>query len=233
MAGYAHYRQAHPLVFVMTHWINLVCMAMLIFSGMYIHYPFFDGFMGVARGMHFVAMFTILINLAFRVVAAFFVKTATQLGSREVDTDIKNWLPQAENRHQFFETVKYYLFFRKEGVISAKYGSLQKIAYLATIPLTLAAAYTGFALYGPTMRWGFFAAGTSAVGSLMTMRLIHYFLMWTFIVFTAIHAYLANIYSFAPSRIIFAWKESPGHEHHKYDADAVIAKKLKAGKEVA
>ncbi|MEL7207509.1 MAG: FAD/NAD(P)-binding oxidoreductase, partial [Actinomycetota bacterium] len=46
-------------------------------------------------------------------------------------TDIKNWLPQEKNKHQLFETVKYYLFFRKEGVISAKYGSLQKIAYLA------------------------------------------------------------------------------------------------------
>ena len=234
MAGYAHYRQAHPLVFVITHWINLVCMAMLVVSGMYIHYPFVDGFMGVVRGMHFVAMFTIIVNLLFRIVAAFFVKTATQLGSREVETDIKNWLPQRENRHQFFETLKYYLFLRKEGVISAKYGSLQKIAYLATIPLTLAAAYTGFAIYGPTTGWGFLQAGTHAVGGAMNMRLVHYFIMWAFIVFTAIHAYLANVYSFAPSRIIFAWKESPGHEHHAYDPDAIIAEKMNAGaKEIA
>ena len=208
MSSQPHYREAHPLVFVMTHWINLVCMIMLAFSGFYIHYPFFDGFMGVARGMHFVAMFVIIINLTFRVIAAFFVKTAVDLGSRQVDTDIKNWLPQEKNKHQLLETVKYYLFFRKEGVISAKYGSLQKIAYLATVPLTYLMAYTGFALYGPTADWGFLAWGTNLVGGPMNMRIIHYFMMWVFIVFTMIHAYLANIYNFSPSKIIFAWKET-------------------------
>jgi Ni/Fe-hydrogenase 1 B-type cytochrome subunit len=208
MSGHAHYREAHPLVFVITHYINLICMIMLAFSGFYIHYPFFNEFMGVARGMHFVAMYVIIINLTFRIIAAFFVKTAVQLGTREVDTDIKNWLPQAENKHQFLETVKYYLFFRKEGVISAKYGSLQKIAYLATIPLTYLQAYTGFAIYGPTMDATFFAGGLDMVGGPMNMRIIHYFGMWIFIVFTMIHAYLANIYNLNPSKIIFLWKET-------------------------
>jgi Ni/Fe-hydrogenase 1 B-type cytochrome subunit len=153
-------------------------------------------------------MFVIVINLTFRIIAAFSVKTAVDLGSREVDTDIKNWLPQEKNKHQFFETIKYYLFLRKEGVISAKYGSLQKIAYLATIPLTYLMAYTGFCLYGPTADWGFLAGGTAMVGGPMNMRIIHYFMMWVFIVFTMIHAYLANIYNFGPSKIIFAWKET-------------------------
>jgi len=213
MSSHAHYREAHPLVFVITHYINLICMIMLAFSGFYIHFPFFDGFMGVARGMHFVAMFVILINLVFRIIAAFFVKTAVDLGSREVDKDYKNWLPQQKNRHQFLETVKYYIFLRKEGVISAKYGSLQKIAYLATIPLTFIQAYTGFAIWGPSMNLGFFAGGLDLVGGPMNMRIIHYFLMWVFIVFTMIHAYLANVYNFNPSKIIFLWKETPAKGH--------------------
>ncbi|PKQ36487.1 MAG: cytochrome B, partial [Actinobacteria bacterium HGW-Actinobacteria-1] len=29
MSGHAHYREAHPLVFVITHYINLICMIML------------------------------------------------------------------------------------------------------------------------------------------------------------------------------------------------------------
>ncbi|MBC7265355.1 MAG: cytochrome B, partial [Coriobacteriia bacterium] len=36
MAGHPHYREAHPLIFVITHWINLICMVMLAFSGFYI-----------------------------------------------------------------------------------------------------------------------------------------------------------------------------------------------------
>ena len=34
--------------------------------------------------------------------------------------------------------------------------------------------------------------------------------MWVFILFTVIHAYLANIYNFAPSKLIFALEGDAG-----------------------
>ncbi|MDO8987319.1 MAG: cytochrome b/b6 domain-containing protein [Coriobacteriia bacterium] len=210
MSHPAHYREAHPMVFVLTHWINLIAMISLAFSGFYIHYPFFAGFMGVARGMHFFFMYVLIINLTFRIIAAFFVKDSVMLGTREQSTDIKNWLPQAANRHQMIPWIKYYLFMKKDHPLGGKYGVLQKIAYIATIPLTYVMAYTGFAIYSPTASWGFFNAGTMLVGGPMSMRIVHYFMMWAFIVFTAIHAYLANVEGFAPSRLIFVWKESEG-----------------------
>ena len=40
MAHLAHYREAHPLPFVITHWINLVAMILLIVTGFCIHFPF-------------------------------------------------------------------------------------------------------------------------------------------------------------------------------------------------
>lgn len=216
-------REAHPMVFVITHWINLLAMFFLALSGFYIHFPFVAGLMGVARGMHFFWMFVLIFNLCFRIIAAFFVKTTTEMGTREVDTDIKNWLPQANNKHQLWPTVKYYLFFKKEYPISAKYASLQKIAYLATIPLTFLAAYTGFCLWGPTSQFAFFQAGTDWVaslfgfgggGGLMPMRIVHYWVMWVILIFTCVHAYLANIYNFAPSKMIFAWIEEPDALDH-------------------
>ena len=36
--------------FVITHWINLVAMILLIITGFSIHFPFWGGFMGIARG---------------------------------------------------------------------------------------------------------------------------------------------------------------------------------------
>ena len=39
MAHLAHYKEAHPLIFVVTHWINLIAMIMLILSGIIIHFP--------------------------------------------------------------------------------------------------------------------------------------------------------------------------------------------------
>ncbi len=206
--------------FVLTHWINLLAMFFLTLSGFYIHFPIFPGFMGVARGTHFFWMFVLIINLTLRIVLAFVVKSANMPDTREVDLDIKNWLPQAANRHQMIPWIKYYLFLKKDHPISAKYGVLQKIAYLATIPMTFAAAYTGFCLWGPTSDWGFFLAGTTWVAdlfnagggaSLMPMRILHYWIMWVILIFTAAHVYLANIYNFAPSKMIFAWKESGDH----------------------
>jgi Ni/Fe-hydrogenase 1 B-type cytochrome subunit len=212
MSHGGHYREAHPLVFVMTHWINLVCMVMLAFSGFYIHFPFFPGFMGVARGMHFVAMYVVLINITARIVLAFFVKDAYLMGVRgPLAPDIKNWLPQPENRHQLWPTIKYYLFLKKESVISAKLGAPQKISYLFITFFTFVMAYTGFALYAPVQQLAFFKAGADAVGGYMNMRILHYWGMWVIILFTMVHAYLANVYNFAPSRLIFLWKETPAH----------------------
>jgi Ni/Fe-hydrogenase 1 B-type cytochrome subunit len=217
MSHEGHYREAHPLIFVFTHWINLLCMIGLAFTGFYIHYPFFAGFMYGARTIHFVLMFIILINLTSRIILAFWVKTANQLGTRETDIDLKNWLPQKENKYQFWETVKYYTFFRNTRVISAKYGALQKIAYLATPVITLYMAYTGFAIYTPAHNWAiwpFFAAGVSFFGGAMGIRIAHYFGMWVVILFTMVHAYLAAIDGFKPLwGLIFLWRETPGDEH--------------------
>jgi Ni/Fe-hydrogenase 1 B-type cytochrome subunit len=162
-------------------------------------------------------MFVLLINLLVRIILMFVVKDAVLPNTREVAPDYKNWLPQSANRHQLWPWVKYYLFMKKETPISAKYGVLQKIAYIVTPFLILAAAYTGFCLWGPTSMWPFFYAGTAWFASLfnlgggadpMGVRIVHYWIMWVILIFTAAHVYLANIYNFAPSKMIFAWKES-------------------------
>ena len=216
------YREAHPMPFLLTHWINLLAMCFLTLSGFYIHYPIFGGLMGLARGTHFFWMFVLLINLIVRLVLMFFVKDAIMPNTREVDYDYKNWLPQAANRHQMLPWVKYYLFFKKEHPISAKYGVLQKIAYIVTPVLILAAAYTGFCLWGPTSGLPFFRVGTDWIaaqfnlgggGDPMGVRIVHYWIMWVILIFTAAHVYLANIYNFAPSAMIFTWKESINEKH--------------------
>jgi Ni/Fe-hydrogenase 1 B-type cytochrome subunit len=210
-------REGTPLPFVITHWINLLAMLFLTLSGFYIHFPLFGGWMGVARGTHFFWMFVLIINLVIRIILAFFVKSATELESRKKDYDWKNWVGQESNKHQMWPVIKYYLFFKKDYPITAKYASLQKIAYWATVPITFLAAYTGFCLWAPTAQWGIFQAGTDLIadlfgsggGALMPMRIVHYWIMWVVLIFTAVHAYLANIYNFAPSKMIFAWIEEP------------------------
>ncbi|MDR1088687.1 MAG: cytochrome b/b6 domain-containing protein [Coriobacteriales bacterium] len=210
MAHLAHYREAHPLPFVLTHWINLIAMVCLVLTGFYIHFPLFPNWMGVARGVHVFFGFVLLLNMLVRVVLAFFVKSAPYGGSREVAPDYKSFFPQKDNRHQFGAWIKYYLFAKKDHPLSAKYGVLQKLSYLAIPFLILIMFITGLSLWGPTQEYGLFAGLTELVGGPMVMRIIHYYLMWVFILFTFIHAYLASIEGLAPLKIMFLRKESGG-----------------------
>lgn len=210
MAHLAHYREAHPLPFVITHWINLISMITLILTGFYIHYPLFGGFMGVFRGAHVFFGFVIVINCIVRVIISFSVKSAPMGGTRETQTEYKNWLPQKANKHQMGAWMKYYLFAKKDHPLGAKYGNPQKMAYLVIPILLLFMGYTGFCLWEPTSTLGFFAAFTTAVGGPMIVRIVHYFMMWVFICFTMLHGYLALIEGLGPLFLMFGWKESPG-----------------------
>ena len=210
MAHLAHYREAHPTLFVVTHWINLIAMIVLIITGFSIHFPFWPEFMGIARGAHLLFGFILFLNCIFRVVAAFFVKTSPTGGTRKQVKDYKTWLPQKDNRHQALEWIKYYLFLKKDHPLGAKLGVPQKISYLLIPVLITVMVWTGLCLWGPTMNLAPMWATTDLVGGLMSMRIIHYFMMYIFIVFMFIHIYLANVEGFAPTALMFIHKEHGG-----------------------
>lgn len=210
MAHLAHYREAHPLVFVITHWINLVAMIILIVTGFCIHFPFWPFFMGIARGLHVFFGFVLFLNCIFRVIAAFFVKTSPTGGTRMQVKDYKTWLPQKDNRHQGLEWVKYYLFLKKDHPLGAKLGVPQKLSYLLIPILIILMFFTGLCLWVPTMNLGLTWGFTTLVGGLMSVRIIHYFLMYVFIIFMFIHIYLANVEGFAPTALMFIHREHGG-----------------------
>ncbi|WP_455164476.1 cytochrome b/b6 domain-containing protein [Slackia exigua] len=224
MAHLAHYDEAHPLPFRITHWINLVAMVFLIISGCIIHFPFVPGVMGVARGAHIFFGFVLTINCLVRVIMAFVVKSAPTGGTRVVVKDYKTWLPQADNRHQLGAWIKYYLFMKKDHPQSAKLGVPQKISYLLIPVLILIMFITGLCIWGPTM--GATAGLTAALGGTMAVRIIHYFMMFVFIIFIFIHVYLANIEGFAPSKLMFFGKEHEGL-HYDVERHVVLAEEQK------
>ena len=154
MAHLAHYKEAHPLPFVITHWINAVAMIFLIITGFMIHFPV-AGTMGVVRGLHVFFGFVIFINCLARVIMSFFVKSAPTGGTREQVKDFKTWLPQKDNRHQAGAWIKYYLFLKKDHPLSAKLGVPQKLSYLLIPILIILMFITGLCLWAPTMELGF------------------------------------------------------------------------------
>ena len=170
----AHYREAHPLPFVITHWVNLVAMIFLILTGFYIHYPLFGGVMSLARGLHIFFGIVLLLNCVVRMVLAFFIKSAPAPGTRELVMDYKTWLPQRDNKHQLWAWISYYLFLRRDHPIAAKLGVPQKIVYLLIPLLIFFTGYTGFCLWGVTANWGFFAVGMDFLGGPMKVRILHF-----------------------------------------------------------
>ncbi len=208
------YREAHPLLPVITHWVHLLSMVLLAFTGFYIHDPFFEGDMQLMRTLHFIFMYVVLIALVARLYFLLFGFSAPNKGTRERKRDVKAFLPQEENKGQFLQTIKYYLFLRKTHPISGKYNPLQKLAYTAMAVLLLAQAYTGFAIYGPSDQMAFFAAGADLMGGLMVIRQIHYLIMWLFIVITLIHVYLSVAEDVEALPLMFAWREKEPSETH-------------------
>ena len=209
MAHLAHYKEAHPLPFVITHWINAAAMVFLIVTGFMIHFPV-AGTLGVCRGLHVFFGFVLFINCLVRVIMSFFVKSAPTGGTREQVKDYKTWLPQADNRHQGGAWVKYYLFLKKDHPLSAKLGVPQKLSYLLIPILIILMFITGLCLWGPTMDLGFCKWCLGLVGGAMSMRIIHYFGMFVFIIFMFIHIYLANVEGAEPTKLMFFRKEHGG-----------------------
>ena len=209
MAHLAHYKEAHPLPFVITHWVNLVAMIILIISGFLIHFPV-AGTMGIARGLHIFAGIVIFINCVVRIILSFFVKSAPTGGTRKTVKDYKTWLPQKDNRHQGGAWVKYYLFMKKDHPLSAKLGVPQKISYLLIPILVILMFITGICLWPPTAEWGFSQWVLGLLGGAMSVRIIHYFGMFVFIIFIFIHVYLANVEGTEPTKLMFFRKEHGG-----------------------
>ena len=211
MAHMAHYREAHPLPAVIWHWVNLICMILLILSGIEIHYPVIPGLMGIARGMHLGCGFILFFALILRLVWSFFGKSANVGGTRVQVMDARSFLPQKENRHQLIPWIKYYLFFKKEHPLSGKYGVPQKIAYFVFVVIGIFAMFfTGLCLWQATALWAPCLWFTTLVGGLMKVRIINYAGMFWFICFMLIHIYLANIEGTAPTMIMFFRKEHGG-----------------------
>lgn len=213
MAERAAYREAHPLPAVIWHWINAVSFICLILSGFYIHYPLFGGFMSVARNVHIACGIIIVIGIIVRVVLSFIIKSAPNEGTRVVEMDAKNYFPQEYNKHQLGPFIKYYLFIKKDHPIGGKLNPMQKISYWLVFILILVMGYTGFCLWPVTQDAGIFQAGINLMGGLMSVRVIHYVLMFIFIIFILIHVYLGVTEGGGTSliKLMFLRKEHEGY----------------------
>lgn len=165
----------HPLFQRVSHWINLINFLMLSLTGWFIHSPYPGMPMNLVRNLHFIFMYSLIINGIVRFYYSFFGKHK-DYGDILLNTqDVKIIWPQ----------IKYYLFIGKHPKVG-KYNPLQKMAYIALPIMAIAQAITGAILYRPEQLAGL----AGYFGGLAAVRGLHYVFMWLFIAVIAIHIYL-------------------------------------------
>jgi len=179
------------LGYILDHWIRVIAIVVLVFSGFYIHTPYIAGgpdstIMATMRFLHFLAAYTLVLGLVVRVYMAF---------KSTFDADWKDF-SIIENLKNVPDVLGYYLFIKGSHKAYRKYNPLQALAYLFTGVVIIFTALTGAALYHGKA-FGFitcpdrFRWVSSLLGGESYTRNWHILAMWYFIIFILIHVYLA------------------------------------------
>lgn len=179
------------LAFRLDHWVRVIAIAILVFTGFYIHWPFIAGgpdsfLMAWMRFFHFVASYALVLGLVVRVYMAF---------NSAFDRDWKDF-GILRNLRDLPDIIGYYLFVKGSHKDYRKYNPLQALAYLFITLLIIFTTLTGAALY-KGKAFGFINAAESfrwvntMLGGESYTRIWHFLSMWVFIIFVGVHIYMS------------------------------------------
>lgn len=199
------------------HWVNAVCVVILIVTGFIIGRPvaltysseaYQQYWFGTTRFIHFVTAFIFFFNFLVRIYWGF-------VGNQYARW--RNFLPMQKSQwKEIGEVFKVDVFQAKEisGTISVGHNALAGFVYFLTFVVFLFQCLTGFALYS-SMSSSFlpqlFAWVIPAMGGDFAVRQWHHVFMWFFVVFTIIHVYLVFYHDYVEGRgttssMVGGWK---------------------------
>lgn len=198
------------------HWLNALCVTLLIVTGLIIGKPvavsysseaYQQYWFGTVRFVHFVSAFVFFFNFLARIYWGF-------VGNEYARWD--NFIPfRKEQWREVREVIKVDILqtdLRK--LISIGHNSLAGFIYFGTFLVALFQAITGFALYS-SMSSSFFPRLFTWVVPLMggdfAVRQWHHALTWFFVIFILIHVYLVFYHDYIEGRgttssMVGGWK---------------------------
>lgn len=187
------YKYVWNLTYRIDHWVRVLVLAVLTFTGFYIHWPFWTGgpeptipLMAWMRFAHFTAAYALVLGLVMRLYLAFYSTFDADWRDFGIRRNLKN-VP---------DVLGYYLFLKGTHKEYRLYNPLQALTYLFWVFLILFLTLTGFALYRGKV-FGLLPAPDSfqwvnaLLGGESYTRIWHYLAMWVFIITSAIHVYMA------------------------------------------
>lgn len=185
------YKREWSAGYLIEHWVRVISIVVLTFTGFYIHWPFIAGgpesfIMAWMRFFHFIAAYALILGLVVRVYMAFRSTFDRDWKDFSIIGNIKN-VP---------DILGYYLFIKGSHKDYRKYNPLQALAYLFVALVIVFTALTGGALYHgrvflilpapDSFRWV-----NSLLGGESYTRIWHILAMWLFIIFMLIHVYMS------------------------------------------
>ena len=181
----------------MTHWIIMICVFMLAFTGIYIGDPFLIP-AGPANEQ-FVMATTKVVH--FYTAIIFTLAVASRIAWMFVGSYYARWhqfVPVGKRRRgDVLGMLKFYSFLSKEPPMNVGHNPLAGSFYLLVFGLYLTMILTGFALYsvssvGYMQMWEFLVP---IFGGLQMARWIHHLAMWFLLGFVAHHIWSAMLVS--------------------------------------
>ena len=181
----------------MSHWIIMISVFILAFTGIYIGEPFLipagapeeQFVMATIKTVHFYAAIFFALSVASRIAWMF------------VGSYYARWhqfVPMSPRRRRdVFGMLKFYTLINKEPPLNVGHNPLAGMTYLAVFGIYLTLILTGFALYsvsavGYMEMWGFLLP---IFGGAQMARWIHHLAMWFLLGFVAHHIWSAMLVS--------------------------------------
>lgn len=191
-----HYE--YPLWLRINHWIRVLAITILTFTGFYIAFPFITPFLNggeptnflnaLMRSWHIIFGFLLICVTIGKIYIFFFDKQ--DKGERKSFGDFispKMWIKQ----------IKYYALIGEHTHLKGIYNPLQFMAYLGIYLSLILISLTGLILYIHVyhdglggLLYNILSPIEVLMGGLAMVREIHHICMWIFIIFLPIHIYL-------------------------------------------
>lgn len=166
-----------PLFIRVFHWLFAVCLVVIMYTGLYIHYPvnilgFVD--MRAAKTGMFITVYIALFLLAARVYYGI------------ITGDIRNILVNRQDIKNLPGFFKFFFFLAEKEPPHAKYNPGQKLIFTGWLIAFGFQAVTGFILYDT----GSFGWLLPLFGGLQNIKYLHYLVFLYFAATTMLHVYL-------------------------------------------
>lgn len=185
-----------------SHWLGVLCIAVLSFTGYYIHNPFIISrgntayMMGTMRFIHLLAGF-VFIGVFILRIYWFFRGNHWSRWTAFIPIRRRRWRGMGY-------MVRYYSFIDKNLQHHVGHNALAGITYTLIFVIMLLEILTGLAMYSQILgnhAFSVFMGWLPRLIDVQTLRLIHFFNMYLFFVFVIHHVY---------SAILVSWEERNG-----------------------